>query len=253
MPLGRAGRALAGLAVAWTLGVPGAGRADVVELTNGQRIEGTITEVADAEIHIEVDGRETRILQADVRSIAFESAQSTPPSPGPVTAAAPRPPAPEPVAPPSVAPADPRLPPIAAALAGLERLQAATATPLPVEDYAARLDEARRAATPAFGDASVPDEILRPIGAAIRYHAFAALTRGLGDAGGAAMALAWDPVVADCRPLEQLIARETSRRGIDPKDPRVIRALARVEATLALRACAGEQIAEAEQHARGRR
>ena len=246
------GRALAGLAVACALVAPGAGRADVVELTNGQRIEGTITDVADAEIRIEVDGRETRILQADVRSIAFGSAQSTPPSPGPV-AAAPPPPASEPVAPPSVVPADPRLPPITAALAGLERLQAATATPLPAEDYAARLDEARRAATPAFGDASVPDEILRPIGAAIRYHAFAALARGLDGAGGEATALAWDPVVADCRPLEQLIGRETSRRGIDPKDPRVIRTLAGVEATLVLRACAGEQIAEAEQRARGRR
>jgi len=248
------GRTIAGLAIAWLLVVPGTARADVIELTNGQRVEGTITDIGGAEIHVEVDGREMRILQADVRSIAFGPAGSTSAPPGPPSAAAAPPAAaPEPAPVPSVAPADPRLPPIAAALAGLERLQAATATPLAAADYAARLDEARRAVTPAFGDASVPDEILRPIGTAIRYHAFAALARGLDGGGGDTMALAWDPVVADCRPLGQLVARETSGRGIDPKDPRVVAALARIDATLALRACAGEQLAEAERHARARR
>ncbi len=252
MPVGRARRAIAGLAIAWVLGAPAAGRADVVELTNGQRIVGTITDVTDAGVRIEVEGREVQIRQADVRSIAFESARSTPPTPGPPTAA-PAPAAPPPPAAaeaavrPGLTPADPRLPSVAAALAALERLQAATAAPLAPDEYAARVDEARRAATPAFGDAAVPDEILRPLGAAIRYHAFAALTRG------DPTARAWDPLVADCRPLAQLAARETSRTSIDPKDPAVIRALTTPEAARALRACAGEQIAEAERQARGRR
>jgi hypothetical protein len=251
LPLGRARRAIAGLAIAWVLGAPAVGRADVVELTNGQRIVGTITDVTEAGVRIEVDGRETRVPQADVRSIVFGAARATPPTPGPPDAA-PAPSAPPPPAPTEAAvqpgtPPDPRLPPVAAALAALERLQAATATPLAPAEYAARVDEARRAATPAFGDAAVPDEILRPLGAAIRYHAFAALTRG------DPAALAWDPLVADCRPLEQLAARETSRAPIDPKDPAVVRVLAKPEAARALRACAGEQIAEAERQARGRR
>ena len=49
------------------------------EVPNGQRVVGTVTEVAGAEVVIETDGREMRIPQAEVQSIAFEASRPAPP------------------------------------------------------------------------------------------------------------------------------------------------------------------------------
>jgi hypothetical protein len=246
LPVGPAGRAIAALATAWLLGAPCLARADVVELTNGRRIVGRVTDVGDTGVRIETDGGELRIPQADVRSIAFGSA----PPPDPPAVAAPAPAAPEPPeTPPAVAVAEPRLPPIDAALAALERLHAATATPLPPDDYAARVEEVRRAATPAFADASARDEFLRAVGAALRYHAFAALASGVDVARDDLTALGAEPLVAECRALRELVARETRRPSLDPRDPSVAVVFTQGQGALALRTCAGEQIVEARRQA----
>jgi hypothetical protein len=253
------------LALACVLGATCVARADVVELKNGQRVVGTVTDVAGAEVVIETAGREMRIPQGDVQSIVFESSPPAPPRAGePIVPSVPATPAVvppvvvppvavEPAPPPSAALPAPVVTPLAAALAALDRLQAASATPLAPDDYAARVETVRREVAPALGDATVPAEALAAIGAAIRYHAFAARMGIASAAGGDLVALGRDPLVAECRPLTELIAREASRVRLDPANPAIVGLFTVAEGAPALRTCAGERLAEAERQARAPR
>ena len=263
MPVGRDRTAISvgvRLALACVLGATCAARADVVELKNGQRVVGTVTDVAGAEIVIETGGREMRIPQGDVQSIAFEASPPAPPPAAeptvPSVAATPAPAPPvsvEPSAPPTVELPAPAVTPLATALAALERLQSASATPLAPDDYAARVETVRREVAPALGDATVPAEALAAIGAAIRYHAFAARMGIASAAGGDLVALGRDPLVAECRPLTELIAREAGRARLDPANPAIVGLFTVAEGAPALRTCAGERLAEAERQARAPR
>ncbi len=221
---------------------------------------GTVTDVAGAEIVIEADGREMRIPQGDVQSIAFEASRPAPPRAGePIVPSAPATPASappisvEPAPRPSVASPEPAATPLAAALAALDRLQAASAVALAPDEYAARIETVRREVAPALGDATVPAEVLAAIGAAIRYHAFAARMGIASAAGGDLAALGRDPLVAACRPLTELIAREASRVRLDPANPAIVGLFTVADGAPALRTCAGERLAEAERQARAPR
>lgn len=156
------------------------------------------------------------------------------------------------VEPPAAAPAPPS-PKVVAALAALEKLQEATESPLPTDDYTARIEEAKRAVEPALGDASSEPEVRTALGAAVRYHSVAALARGVFESRGDLAALGRNPVVTSCRPLTDLVARDARELQLDASDPTVIGLLTATEGVPALRACAGEQIAEAERRARGAR
>jgi hypothetical protein len=57
-------------------------------------------------------------------------------------------------------------------------------------------------------------------------------------------------VVAECRPLTEVIAREAGRVRLDPADPAVVGLFTVAEGAPALRTCAGERLAEAERQAR---
>ena len=274
MPVGRGRTALSvgvRLSLACLLGATCVARADVVSLKNGQRVVGTVTDVAGAEIVIEADGREMRIPQGDVQSIAFEASRPAPPRAGePIVPSAPATPAsappisvepaprpsvaaPEPVAAPLASSPEPAATPLAAALAALDRLQAASAVALAPDEYAARIETVRREVAPALGDATVPAEVLAAIGAAIRYHAFAARMGIASAAGGDLAALGRDPLVAACRPLTELIAREASRVRLDPANPAIVGLFTVADGAPALRTCAGERLAEAERQARAPR
>jgi hypothetical protein len=135
------------------------------------------------------------------------------------------------------------------ALAALDRLQAATVTPLAPGDYTARVEDARREVAPALGDASAPADVLKAIGAALRYHAFAALAGTVYAARGDLAALGRDPVVTECRSLTELITRDAEQIRLNPSDPGVAGLFVATEGSPALRMCAGEQIAEAERQA----
>jgi len=241
MKAARAG--LVGLALACVLaGAPATGRADVVELTSGYRIQGTVKEATSAWVVIVVDGREIRIRQERVRSIAFEAGKRAP-APAP-------PPTPVPVVPP--------LPPLPAALAtaltALGRLQAATTHPLGSSDYAALVDEVRGEVERSLGDpASHQPEVRTAIGSAIRYHAFAASAGAVYEARGDLASVGRDPVIAECPALAELTRREAGRLGFDPKDPVVVGLIAASEGASALRACASEKLTEAETRARAGR
>ena len=268
------------LALACVLGATCAARADVVELKNGQRIVGTVTDVAGAEVVIETAGREMRIPQGDVQSIAFEALQpASPQAAEPIAPSAPAaasvpsaaaavpsaaaavPSAAAAVPPVSVEPApqpgttapEPVVTPLAAALAALDRLQAASAVPLAPDEYAARIETVRREVAPALGDATIPAEVLAAIGAAIRYHAFAARMGIASAAGGDLVALGRDPLVAECRPLTELIAREAGRARLDPANPAIVGLFTVADGAPALRTCAGERLAEAERQVRASR
>lgn len=238
--------ALLGLGLAWLLvGAPATGRADVVELTTGQRIQGTVKEATPAGVVIVVGGREMRIRQERIRSISFEAVRRAPaPAPSPVTVpVAARPPA---------APPPPPLPAgVATAVTALGRLQAVTTRPVAPGDYAALVEEVRREVERSLGDAPADHaDTRRAIGTAIRYHAFAALAGTVYDAKGDLASVGRDPLIAECRQLAELVAGEAARLGLNPIDPVVVGLIAASEGPPALRACASEKITEAETRAR---
>ena len=109
---------------------PGAARADVIELANGTRVEGTIIEARGSGIVIKVRDRDVWIRQDRVRSLTFASTAPAPPLTPSV--------APPPSSPRALRPVPPE---IAAALSALDRRQAVTARGLTPADYAARVDE----------------------------------------------------------------------------------------------------------------
>lgn len=113
--------ATAAAALALCALLPTACVADVIDLTNGQRVEGTITGATDTGIVIDVGGRERVIEQRRIRGIAFgpvrrasgspkrgEAPRAAPGSPAPSAAPEPSPPAH--AAEPAPAPAETRAP-----------------------------------------------------------------------------------------------------------------------------------------------
>jgi hypothetical protein len=138
-------------------------------------------------------------------------------------------------------------------LAALGRLQEATDTGLSPADYTARVEEARREVEPALGDVSDRTELREALGAAVRFHALAALAGTVYAERGDLAAIGRNPVIASCRPLTELVARDAEELRLDPSNPAVVGLLTATEGAPALRTCAGEQIVEAERHARAAR
>lgn len=116
----------------------------------------------------------------------------------------------------------------------------------------ARVDDATRAlGIP--GEGAERSEVRDAIDAAVRYHAFAARAGFVYEGQGDLAAIGRDPVVGECRPLTELIVRDAKDLGLNPADPAVAGLVTATEGAPALRACAGEQIAEAERRARAPR
>jgi hypothetical protein len=162
--------------------------------------------------------------------------------------------------PPAVAAPAPAAPPprplpakIAAALTALERLQEETVTALPPADYSSRVEDVKLEVAPALADGSSRGDVRDAIGAAVRLHAFAARARMTYERQDDLTAIGRDPVVAECRPLTDLVARDAAGLRLNPSDPAIVGLFAATEGAPALRACAGEQIAEAERRARAPR
>lgn len=139
--------------------------------------------------------------------------------------------------------------PVAAALDALERLQAATVTALAPAEYSAKIEDARREIAPALGDLSGPLDVLSAVGTALRYHALAVSAVTAYETRGDLAVIGQDPLVAECRPLTELVARDAAGLGLNPSDPAVVGLIVSTEGTPALRACAGEQIEVARRRA----
>ena len=123
-------------------------------------------------------------------------------------------------------------------------------TELKPADYMARVEGVSREIAPTLSDPADRRDVRDAIDAAVRYHAFAARAGTVYEGQGDLAAIGRDPVVAACRPLTELVARDAEQLGLNPSDPIVVGLVAATEGAPALRACAAEQIAEAERRAR---
>jgi hypothetical protein len=247
-------RVRVGFAIACVLAAPLAARADVIELMNGVRVVGTVTEATARDIVIKVGESSVRIRQDRVRSITFDDARSAgaeKPDAATPDAATPNAAKPEVVvsSTPVRAP-QPLSPPIAAALAALDRLQAVTARSLIPAEYAGRVDEVRRTVEEALAQEPDRGDVRAAIVTALRYHEVAALAGATYDERGDLAAIGREPLVAECRPLRELIAQDAARLRLNPDDPTVIGLFVATEGAPSLRTCAGDKIAEAEGLAR---
>jgi hypothetical protein len=269
--------ALVALAFACLVGAPVVTGADVIELTNGVRIVGEVKNATLTAVTIQVQGKEVRIQPKLVRSITFGDGQDVaPPSqvtppvstvpasvpapplapaspPGPSIAATPIAPPPTPPTPPAPPLPRPLSPQVAAALALLDKLQAATEKMLAPADYAARVEQVRRDVEDAL--AAAPDEadVRRAITTAVHYHEFAAFAGAVYEERGDLALIGRDPVIVECRALSEQISRDATRLRMNPADPSVAGLFAATEGAPPLRACAGEKIGEAESRARAPR
>jgi hypothetical protein len=246
----RAGHgARAGFAIACVLAAPLAARADVIELTNGVRVVGTVTEATARDIVIKVGESSVRIRQDRVRSVTFDDARSA----GAEKPDAAKPDAAKPEVVVSSTPVrapQPLSPPIAAALAALDRLQAVTARSLIPAEYAGRVDEVRRTVEEALAQEPDRGDVRAAMVTALRYHEVAALAGATYEERGDLAAIGREPLVAECRPLRELIAQDAARLRLNPDDPTVIGLFVATEGAPFLRTCAGDKIAEAEGLAR---
>jgi hypothetical protein len=259
----------AGFAIACVLAAPLAARADVIELMNGVRVVGTVTEATARDIVIKVGESSVRIRQDRVRSITFDDARSADAEkPDAATPDAAKPDAAKPdAAKPDAAKPDaakpevvvsstpvrapqPLSPPIAKALAALDRLQAVTARSLIPAEYAGRVDEVRRTVEEALAQEPDRGDVRAAMVTALRYHEVAALAGATYEERGDLAAIGREPLVAECRPLRELIAQDAARLRLNPDDPTVIGLFVATEGAPFLRTCAGDKIAEAEGLAR---
>jgi hypothetical protein len=256
----RAGhRVRVGFAIACVLGAPLAACADVIELMNGVRVVGTVTEATARDIVIKVGESSVRIRQDRVRSITFDDARSADAEkPDAATPDAAKPDAAKPdaakpevvVSSTPVRAPQPLSPPIAAALAALDRLQAVTARSLIPAEYAGRVDEVRRTVEEALAQEPDRSDVRAAMVTALRYHEVAALAGATYEERGDLAAIGREPLVAECRPLRELIAQDAARLRLNPDDPTVIGLFVATEGAPFLRTCAGDKIAEAEGLAR---
>lgn len=224
--------------------------ADVVELTTGERVEGTVKQATPAGVVIDVGGRELRIRQDRILGISFEPLPvSLTPAPPPTF------PPPPPVTPQVAAPAPPPparaiSPALKEALTALERLQQATAGPLVLADYVALVDEVKRGVERQLAAAAEGEATKRAVRAALGYHAFAAAAWSVYEARGDLRAVGSAAMVAECPALARTIAENGTRLGFNASDPAFVGLMTAAEGLPALRACAGEKMVEAERGAR---
>jgi hypothetical protein len=226
---------------------------------NGVRVVGTVTEATARDIVIEVGKSSVRIRQDRVRSITFDVArsadaakpQAAKPEADESDAVKPEAAKPEVVVSSTpVRPPQPLSPQIAAALAALDRLQAVTARSLIPAEYAGRVDEVRRTVEEALAQEPDRGDVRAAMVTALRYHEVAALAVATYDERGDLAAIGREPLVAECRPLRELITQDATRLRLNPDNPTVIGLFVATEGASSLRACAGDKIAEAEGLAR---
>lgn len=241
--------------------------ADVVDLTTGERIVGTVVQTTASGLVVELpDGRLIRLEQARVRAIRFDpvgrtaapiarpaeppAASSTPavvPPAAESRAAEPVPALSRPV----VAPV-PRLASaeLETAFFAFRRLHAATARPLAREDYEALVTETRERVD-RYLTAPVADDpdIRQTLDTALRYHIFALAAWARYEAREDLRLFGTDPVIAQCRDLRELIARVAARWNFNPLDPAFAGLIAASEGLSALWTCAADAVAHAEDRA----
>ena len=192
--------------------------ADVIELTSGQRVEGSLKSATADSIVVESGGQTVVLERRNVRAIFFSP-------------------------PPQVASTPPA--PVSEVIDVLGTLQALTRRSVPHEQYARQLREGRdvidRYLAQPGGDAALK----AAVGAAVSLHelAAAAWQSRFTNSATASAAVGRNPVIDQCAALRQLVA------GYPPPDTQenAWRRGVLIEFELpSIWACAGEKLAEAE-------
>jgi hypothetical protein len=221
--------------------------ADVVELTTGERIDGRVVQTTATGLVVELaDGRLVRFEQSRVAAIRFDPAGRAEAAPAPARAA----PAPA-LSRPVVAPV-PRLAPAELEMAffAFRRLHAATERPMARADYEALIAETRERVDRYLTAPVAEDpDIRQALDTALRYHLFAAAAWARYEARADLRLLGTDPVIAQCRDLRELIARDAARWNFNPLDPGFAGLIAASEGLPALWTCAADAVAHAEERA----
>jgi hypothetical protein len=280
------GRELLGAALAAALYLASAGTAsaDLVELTTGEKIRGTVTRATATGIVIDVKGRERAVEQRLVRQITFDRpAPTTPSPPSPETAETPAPPTPAgpeardttgavpsapvpaeptptPTAPPAAAEAKPPIPPLETALdldalepqtlreamRKLVELHSATADGVDHDRYRALTDEVNASVERYLRDAADGRaELKLSLAAAVRLYAFAGTAWNVFDAKGDLSAVGRAPAIGECPRLRQAIERDAARWKFKADDPAFAGLIAGSEGLRDLWSCAADRINEA--------
>jgi hypothetical protein len=160
--------------------------ADVVELKNGQRVEGAFKGADDSAVKIEVHGRIVTFAPAEVRAIYY----------GP----APAPPAPA------------VLPERDLAIGALAMLRAVAKTGVIYQEYDSRLGQAQAAVDRYLQAEDGAPAVMGAITASFHFYALAGMAWNAGLSRGNYAAVGSDPALNRCEPAQQVIT-ESKRRA----------------------------------------
>jgi hypothetical protein len=200
---------LAVLAAAILVAATGAA-ADVLELRNGERIEGKLQQATPAFVAIDVDGRIMTYPTDQVLAIRFgtpPAGAAGGPAPGPAPPSV-RTPAPGIASPPAGAL---RSPQAREALAALQGFRDSLGAGVTYKEYATRLAEVRKKVERVPRGGLAPAESLTPLETALRYYTSAAtawersLQSPAGQVDDASMSAFWNQ---PCGALRTLASRE---------------------------------------------
>jgi hypothetical protein len=234
---------------------PAVARAEIIELTTGERVTGTVTGTTSRGLVVLVKGKQRIIPRRLIAGIEFappEAAQS-PAAPAPDTVPAESEPPPtrrvREVAPPRPAPDLAGLTPLTLreAMQAVLELRASTATSPSREDYAARTEAARAQVERYVGDASDRRTgVKQALASAVRFYTTAAAAWGAFDAKADLTAIGRDPAIAACPHLRQTIEHDAAQWKFDPGDPAFVGLMAGTEGVEDLWACASDKLNEAQ-------
>jgi hypothetical protein len=264
-------------ALAWS----GIAAADVVELTTGERISGTVTRTTATGIVIDVKGRERTVKQRLVRQITFEPlAPASPSPPGPNSAETPADPAPsaatgadtqagakpsdvmgpEPGSAPAATEAEPPPSPpeialdldalkpstLREAMRKLSELRAATTDGVDHDRYRALMDEVNASVDRYLKDAADDRaQVKQSLAAATRLYAFAGMAWRVFDTKGDLSTVGRAPTISESPQLRQAIERDAARWKFRADDPAFAGLIAGSEGLRDLWSCAADRINEA--------
>ncbi len=250
------------LLILTVVGSAAVARGEVIELTTGERITGTVKGTTKQGLVIVVKGRRRTIPHRLIAGIEFGPPGLTarPGAPAVESVAAPSPnsealeppestrrvrrvatPGPEPdlatLAPPT----------LREAMQAVLELRASTAANPSLEDYAARTQEARTRVDRYVGDASDRRAAVKQaLTSAMRFYAAAASAWSTFDSKRDFAAVGREPALAACPHLRQTIEHDAAQWKFNAADPAFVGLMAGTEGIEDLWACASDKLNEAQ-------
>jgi len=202
--------------------------ADVVELKDGRRMEGTFKGASPAIVAIDVAGRTVTFPFADVRAVYFGEAAVAKPAPEPTATV-------EPAA---------RARDATAALAALQAVQASAAQSPTYGDFATRVSESRAVVETFLQNPTATDDGLKAVmNAGIRLYALGVEAWGVRVRKTGYEALAADPAADLCPALSEKI-REARDQGLLKPTPQS-QGIGVAAGLPQILTCAGERVDDA--------